>query len=39
MLQKHIKKYKKNIGQPLLTVSYKKMLENFFALSFAKGFL
>jgi hypothetical protein len=33
------KNIKKIIGQPLLTVSYKKPLEKIFALGFANGSL
>jgi hypothetical protein len=38
-LQKYVKKCKKIVGQPLLTVSYKKPLGKIFALGFANGFL
>jgi hypothetical protein len=38
-LQKYDKKCKKIVGQLLLTVSYKKQLENIFALGFDNGFL
>jgi hypothetical protein len=38
-LQKYVKKCKKNVGEPLLTVSYIKPLGKVFALNFANGFL
>jgi hypothetical protein len=38
-LQKYVRKCKKIVGQPLLTVSYKKPLGKIFTLDFANDFL